>query len=162
MEEARTVAQTASPSVGTTHVEGGQLFQWAPKSPAHGQLNLFTGEIDLLADEPSLAPEELWLFDPDFGLVLPEGVAARRFWSKRKLLCRSLQVTGYRSPEYESRIAALQAGPLVFGKRPFVPEKPQVAKTADCVADLVEVSPMKRGLKDSQEGSKPKAEGRGD
>jgi CRISP-associated protein Cas1 len=42
-----------------------------------GQYNLLTGELEpLRADEGF--PESGWLFDPDFGLVLPEDVAGRQ------------------------------------------------------------------------------------
>ncbi len=42
-----------------------------------GQYNLLTGELEPLPAEEVL-PEQGWLFDPDFGLVLPEDVAGRQ------------------------------------------------------------------------------------
>ncbi len=41
--------------------------------PHHGvgQYNFFTCELEHLPQEPALVPEEAWLCDPDFGLVLP-------------------------------------------------------------------------------------------
>jgi hypothetical protein len=51
-----------------------------------GQFNLFTGELDPFSDEPAALPEEAWLFDPDFGLVLPDGsrcqVSGFRCWGR--------------------------------------------------------------------------------
>jgi len=41
------------------------------------QYNLLTGELELLRTEEEI-PESGWLFDPDFGLVLPEYVAGRQ------------------------------------------------------------------------------------
>ena len=42
-----------------------------------GQWNLLTGVLEPLRTE-EIAPETGWLFDPDFGLVLPEDVAGRQ------------------------------------------------------------------------------------
>lgn len=42
-----------------------------------GQFNLFTGELEPFSDVNEV-PEPGWLFDPDFGLVLPEDVAGRQ------------------------------------------------------------------------------------
>lgn len=42
-----------------------------------GQFNLFTGELELLPNGPRPEPEEAWLFDPDFGLVLPDDPAGK-------------------------------------------------------------------------------------
>jgi CRISPR-associated protein Cas1 len=41
-----------------------------------GQFNLLTGELEPLRTDE--VPETGWLFDPDFGLVLPEDVAGRQ------------------------------------------------------------------------------------
>jgi len=46
-------------------------------SLATGQFNLFTGELEPLAHEAVPTPEETWLFDPDFGLVLPDDPAGK-------------------------------------------------------------------------------------
>lgn len=43
-----------------------------------GQFNIFTGEVELPPLAPPPPPEERWLFDPDFGLVLPDDVAGRQ------------------------------------------------------------------------------------
>ncbi len=45
-------------------------------SDSIGQYNLFTGELEPLLFEEAV-PETGWLFDPDFGVVLPEDVAGR-------------------------------------------------------------------------------------
>src|SRR6185437_9724473 len=44
------------------------------------QYNLLTGELEPLPilQEQEEVPESGWLFDPDFGLVLPEDVAGRQ------------------------------------------------------------------------------------
>jgi CRISP-associated protein Cas1 len=42
-----------------------------------GQYNLLTGQLEPIRDEESI-PETGWLFDPDFGMVLPEAVAGRQ------------------------------------------------------------------------------------
>lgn len=42
-----------------------------------GQWNLLTGELEPLRPEETI-PETGWLFDPDFGLVLPEDAAGRQ------------------------------------------------------------------------------------
>ncbi len=42
-----------------------------------GQFNLFTGKLEHFPVEDEV-PEQGWLFDPDFGLVLPEDVAGRQ------------------------------------------------------------------------------------
>src|SRR5581483_2260327 len=42
-----------------------------------GQYNLLTGELEPLRTGETV-PETGWLFDPDFGLVLPEDVAGRQ------------------------------------------------------------------------------------
>jgi CRISPR-associated protein Cas1 len=42
-----------------------------------GQYNLLTGELEPLRTDETL-PDTGWLFDPDFGLVLPEDVAGRQ------------------------------------------------------------------------------------
>jgi CRISP-associated protein Cas1 len=42
-----------------------------------GQYNLFTGHLEPLPRAPAPAPEEAWLFDPDFGLVLPDDTAGK-------------------------------------------------------------------------------------
>ena len=91
------------------------------------QYNLFTGELEpLLSDE---VPETGWLFDPDFGVVLPEDRAGRevaigqgvvlafpaiddlgvgRFHQKK-----SIAAVGTVS---SSMIVANGSGPLVYGK----------------------------------------------
>ena len=42
-----------------------------------GQWNLLSGELEPLRTDGEV-PETGWLFDPDFGLVLPEDVAGRQ------------------------------------------------------------------------------------
>ena len=42
-----------------------------------GQWNLLTGELEPLRDQ-EMVPETGWLFDPDFGFVLPEHIAGRQ------------------------------------------------------------------------------------
>ncbi len=45
--------------------------------PPYGQYNLFTGELERLPASDGEASESGWLFDPDFGLVLPEDRAGK-------------------------------------------------------------------------------------
>lgn len=146
-----------------------------------GQINLFTGEVELPKGEPEPVPEERWLFDPDFRLVLPEDRAGKEILveegislsfsvdgpidgrDRRLQRGKRGQRTGYREQvieggtenrrseiedhmpqlderslritDHESRIEN-PAGPLIFGKRPFVPSKPRVAKAED-LAQLI-------------------------
>jgi CRISP-associated protein Cas1 len=58
----------AHPSTETYHL---------PPPPLCGQYNLFTGELEPFSDGPAALPEEAWLFDPDFGLVLPDDPAGK-------------------------------------------------------------------------------------
>jgi CRISPR-associated protein Cas1 len=116
----------------------------APESKQHvngqGQFNLFTGELEAIPEprEPEAQPEERWLFDPDFGLVLPEdrvgkeilveeGIAlsfpAEVIGDRLQGTGNRLQGTGYREQGTGTR--------LIFGRKPFLPDKPRVAKTQD-------------------------------
>lgn len=118
---------------------------------ATGQLNLFTGEVEPSKGKAEEPPEERWLFDPDFGLVLPAdragkeilvepGIAlqfpAREASRKtRRAKGSELQATDYGlqgtgGVNHKSEIQNL-GSPLIFGKRPFVPSKPRVAKAED-------------------------------
>jgi CRISPR-associated protein Cas1 len=53
-----------------------KLFTTVSDEPP-GQYNLFTGELERLPQERAALPEEAWLFDPDFGLVLPDDPAGK-------------------------------------------------------------------------------------
>lgn len=120
------------------------------------QFNLFTCEVEPAKGEPESLPEERWLFDPDFGLVLPEdragkeilvepGIAlqfpaGRAFPKRRRLKDSELQITSFGLPgtasgNHPSQMQNL--GPLIFGKRPFVPVKPRVAKAADLAQVII-------------------------
>jgi hypothetical protein len=48
------------------------------QSISSGQFNIFTGELESSPLAPATTPEERWLFDPDFGLALPEEVAGQQ------------------------------------------------------------------------------------
>jgi hypothetical protein len=103
-------------------------------------------------------PETPWLFDPDFGLVLPEDRAGKEILVEEGIALSfpEGQVTGYRGQVTEAQVSGGTArvgrdgwratgraitnhqsqitNPterLVFGRKPFVPERPRVAKTAD-------------------------------
>src|SRR5208337_3333045 len=107
---------------------------------AVGQYNLFTGELDLAPGprEPEPQPEERWLFDPDFGLVLPEDRAGKEILIEEgvalsfpaEVTGHRLQGTGYRGQGTGYRGQGTGTR-LVFGRKPFVPDKPHVAKTED-------------------------------
>jgi len=103
-----------------------------------GQCNLFTGEVEPVPGTTELEPqpETPWLFDPDFGLVLPEDRAGKEILVEEGIAL-SFPADG-RSSHDRSRAAGgtrdeieNPASPLVFGRKPFVPERPRVAKTAD-------------------------------
>lgn len=107
-----------------------------------GQFNLFTGEVEPIQGlkDPDPHPETAWLFDPDFGLVLPEDRAGKEIVVEEGIALSfpaRIQETSYRGRGTEESIAnrrlpiADTTGPLVFGRKPFVPDTPRVAKTAD-------------------------------
>jgi len=111
--------------------------------PAAGQFNLFTGEVEPLPGPrvPGSPPETPWLFDPDFGLVLPEnptgkeilveeGISLNFPGPEEQVTGNRLQGPGKTIANHQSQIAN-PTEPLIFGRKPFVPEKPRVAKTAD-------------------------------
>ncbi|MGH9353980.1 MAG: hypothetical protein ACRD2G_17765, partial [Terriglobia bacterium] len=121
---------------------------------SRGQLNLFTGEVEPPKGEPERVAEERWLFDPDFRLVLPEDRAGKEILVEPGLAVQfpadgvSQRAGGSRAPstitnfrseiaDSESRIPNFGTGPLIFGKRPFVPSKPRVAKAADLAQVIV-------------------------
>ena len=64
------------------------------KPPARGQFNLFTGELEPFSDRPAALPEEAWLFDPDFGLVLPDDPAGKEVLVATEACCDSVQGLG--------------------------------------------------------------------
>jgi len=112
-----------------------------------GQFNLFTGELEPIPEsaEPEPQPETQWLFDPDFGLVLPEDRAGKEilvedgitlsFPAGGQVSGAGFRVSGGgRAPgaveNLKSQIES-PTEPLVFGRKPFVPDAPRVAKTED-------------------------------
>lgn len=114
------------------------------------QYNLFTGELEpLLSDE---VPETGWLFDPDFGVVLPEDRAGREvaigqgvtlafpavegIGVGRLNLKKNVAAVGTVSA---STIVANGSGPLVYGKsihRHPEPD-PWVAQTEDAAQLII-------------------------
>lgn len=125
-----------------------------------GQINLFTGEVEPAKGEPERVPEERWLFDPDFGLVLPEDRAGKEIliepglalqfqadtWPRRLGGARARGTLGalrseggYPESAIQNRNSQIEnsAEPLIFGKRPFVPSKPRVAKAEDLAQVIV-------------------------
>ena len=112
---------------------------------ATGQFNLFTGEVEPIPGTSELEPqpETPWLFDPDFGLVLPEDRAGKEILVEEGITlsfpAQGLEphVAGYRIHGTGESIEDLKSQienptePLVFGRKPFVPDTPRVAKTAD-------------------------------
>jgi len=98
-----------------------------------GQFNLFTGELEPLPRGSVAAPEEAWLFDPDFGLVLPDDPAGKEVLVEPGI---SLQFPVLRSGARDSWSGGGRTLTLKFGveDREHVP--PSVAKTEDA-AQLV-------------------------
>ncbi len=88
-----------------------------------GQWNLFTGELEpVRVDGGGTALESGWLFDPDWGMVLPENAAGRE-----------IVVDAGVSLAFPANPAEIVREPLIFGivsKREKEP--PAVAKTPDC------------------------------
>lgn len=102
-----------------------------PSNLRSGQFNLFTGELEPLPDGPAPLPEEAWLFDPDFGLVLPDDRAGKEVLVEPGI---ALQFPVHGLGARRSR-SGKELGPYAeratFGRRPFVPDEPRVAQTED-------------------------------
>jgi len=106
--------------------------------PTAGQFNLFTGEVEPIPRQgvPESPPETPWLFDPDFGLVLPENPVGKEILVEEGITL-SFPADGHGSHARSRAASGTQdeienpTSPLVFGRKPFVPERPRVAKTAD-------------------------------
>ena len=103
-----------------------------------GQYNLFTGEVEPIPGSPESEPqpETPWLFDPDFRLVLPEDRAGKEIVVDEGIVL-NFPGNGVRGSGFGNAIANHKSQienptePLVFGHKPFVPDTPRVAKTAD-------------------------------
>jgi CRISPR-associated protein Cas1 len=119
-----------------------------------GQFNLFTGELEPIPGprEPETQPETQWLFDPDFGLVLPEDRAGKEILVEEGITLSfpaGGQVSGAgfrvlgggRAPGAVENLKSQienPTEPLVFGWEPFAGHRPalqdrtpRVAKTED-------------------------------
>ena len=72
-------------------------------SPNTGQYNLFTGELELLRIDE--VPETGWLFDPDFGIVLPENVAGREIAVSEGVTLAFPAIGGLQSEAFVARKA---------------------------------------------------------
>jgi len=103
-----------------------------------GQFNLFTGEVEPVPELQGPVPEERWLFDPDFRLVLPEDRAGKEILIEEGIAlnfpagAQGDAIANSRSQlanPFGTRIPS--ADPLIFGRKPFVPDRPRVAKTED-------------------------------
>jgi len=90
--------------------------------PAPGQFNLFTGDLEPISVNGHVVSAETgWLFDPDWGLVLPENVAGKEIVVDQGI-----------SLAFPAGHAEGPREPLTFGLlRRFQPEQPSVAKTED-------------------------------
>jgi hypothetical protein len=82
-----------------------------------GQFNLFTGEVEPVPGMGELEPqpETPWLFDPDFGLVLPEDRAGKEILVEEGIALSfpgeqvsgvGFQVSGGRARAFEGRLRA--------------------------------------------------------
>lgn len=108
-----------------------------------GQYNLFTGELEAIPEQDIEAAESGWLFDPEWGMVLPEDRAGKEILVEEGItlsFSADGQVSGARSRASGGTGEANQnlksqienpTEPLVFGRKPFVPDTPRVAKTQD-------------------------------
>ncbi len=86
-----------------------------------GQWNLFTGELEPIPLQDSEAAESGWLFDPEWGMVLPKNPAGQE-----------IVVDEGVSIAFPDGASAIPKEPLVFGVLPKrLKEPPSVAKTAD-------------------------------
>ncbi|MEW5980225.1 MAG: CRISPR-associated endonuclease Cas1 [Acidobacteriota bacterium] len=90
--------------------------------PAPVQYNLFTGEPEPVSPAEGKPAESGWLFDPDWGMVLPHDVAGRE-----------ITVDEGVTLSFPAQGGAVPVEPLVFGRKPRFrpPEPPLVSKTAD-------------------------------
>jgi CRISPR-associated protein Cas1 len=138
-----------------TQLPGSPIVVESTAESRSGQFNLFTGEVEPIPGMGELEPqpETPWLFDPDFGLVLPEDRAGKEILVEEGIALSfpgeqvsgvGFQVSGGRARAFEDRLPARPQAitnhqsqitnpteRLVFGRKPFVPERPRVAKTAD-------------------------------
>lgn len=120
--------------------------------PRTGQYNLFTGEAEPIAQwEAPDPPETGWLFDPDLGLVLPEDRAGKGILVEEGVALNFLAEGATRrrsgldadkprrAAQDVSRNLQVQnpPEPLIFGRKPFVPDKPRVARTADLAQVII-------------------------
>jgi len=110
-----------------------------------GQYNLFSGEVEPIQRPCESEPqaETPWLFDPDFRLVLPEDRAGKEILVEEGIAlsfpadgpvsgARSRVSGGTREAIGNSKAQIENpTEPLVFGRKPFVPDTPRVAKTED-------------------------------
>jgi CRISP-associated protein Cas1 len=86
-----------------------------------GQYSLLTGDLELIPANDGEAPESGWLFDPDWGMVLPGNAAGRE-----------IVVDAGVSLAFPANASEVVREPLIFGilsKREKEP--PAVAKTPD-------------------------------
>ena len=86
-----------------------------------GQWNLFTGKLEPIPAQNGDAPESGWLFDPEWGMVLPKNPAGQEVVVDEGVSI-AFPDGATRSPKE----------PLVFGVQPkFSKEPPSVARTPD-------------------------------
>ncbi len=97
-----------------------------------GQYNLFTGELEPIAAGDGEVPATGWLFDPDWGVVLPENPAGREIVIDEGVsLAFPAGASRKGSRDGEGATDVLRE-PLIFGVLPKrAKEPPSVAKTAD-------------------------------
>ena len=108
----------------STTIQYHELGSAAQDHQELGQYNLFTGELDPVWAERNgneARAESGWLFDPDWGLVLPENVAGKEIVVDQGV-----------SLAFPARGSEVPREPLTFGARPRPAlEPPSVAKTED-------------------------------
>src|SRR5947209_5266835 len=109
------------------------------KSEVRGQFNLFTGELEPLRTYE--IPETGWLFDPDFGVILPEERAGQEIMLGEGVLLAFPAGERLRARKAVASVGAVSSlaaastgnGAVVYGKavRRYPDADPWVAQTED-------------------------------
>jgi CRISPR-associated protein Cas1 len=118
--------------LANTQHEKSAPSELVPSQKSVGQYNLFTGELEPIVTGDGEVPEPGWLFDPDWGMVLPENTAGREIVIDEGVSL-AFPAGASRKGESDGQGAPdVLREPLIFGVLPKrAKEPPSVAKTAD-------------------------------